>query len=262
MPPGALPGSLIHNTERSRSRQRLERGPAIPSIDLSTLEGPPFEDPRSSHSMHTPGISRLNQSAHARQSVNLHTLYNKPLPPRPASADPATPRRGLSPVRVNVNFRRRDHEAGSSQSQHSTQLGRAPVRQRQQGSGPSGPGPSGPVLREMTASGPGGSTHRTSPPSMDTHLQVVGPRGATRTHSTPLPWQEHGQLWMPQQPALVRDSSARLTRPPQLEIYTVSDSEEERSVRDYDLVSPPPPYESHDFDCDRWDQSRFGPRLR
>ncbi|EPS27776.1 hypothetical protein PDE_02720 [Penicillium oxalicum 114-2] len=255
MPPGALPGGLFHRAHQTPAptRQRQESDSTTAVIDLSSLEGPPFENLRARGSMDGANTRHLNTPQPTGQYPGYHALYNKPLPPRPASAEPASARR-LSPAHAHPRMCGNEVES----LPRNTHLPCASAHRNR-------PGAVAAVRphRNITSPDLGPSAQVASPlttrPSHARGLEMM------RSQSTPLVWQNTEQVRMNRESSSTRSSLARLTRPPQLEIY-MSDSEGDHSSTfnedgEHDLISPPPPYDSHDFDRDRWDQARFGARV-
>lgn len=236
--------SLFKRSQLASSRQR-RRDSKLPLMDLSSLEGPPLADPRADIPTN-PTFPRIEEEPPTPETPSHYhsyfNLYTKPLPPRPASADPLDLRQSRHPI---SNTRTVNSHTDLEPSRSDSHLRRMPAqRGRRSPSNELRPGDG------ITAADPVREARSRSPPvNQYLYTECRVPR---RPRSAPLVWSEEEELWV------VTGSSAssqrphtRHSRPPRLETHL-----SEPSLRsgdnideglDHSALSPPPSYDSHGF---------------
>ncbi|GLI78068.1 hypothetical protein PoHVEF18_006367 [Penicillium ochrochloron] len=254
--------SLFKRSQFASSRQR-RRDSKLPLMDLSSLEGPPLADP--DPRVIVPGpvdniFPRIQQEPPTPESpshyYSYHTLYTKPLPPRPASADPLDLRQLRHPISNN-----RMASSHTDPSLSDSNLRRMPAqRGRRSYSNELRPGDG------IAAADPVRDV-RSRSPSVNPYLYTEC-RVPRRPRSAPLVWSEEEELWV------VTGGSAsserpptRHSRPPRLETHLSEPSLRSEDPVDEDLdhdaLLPPPSYDSHGFSHTHVvRQQRGGPESR
>lgn len=236
--------SLFKRSQLASSRKR-QHDSKLPLMDLSSLEGPPLADPR----VNVPADStfpRIEEEPPTPETPShYHTyfnLYTKPLPPRPASADPLD-------LRQSRHSRSDIHTAGSSTDpfRSDSDLRRVPAqRGRRSTSNELRPG------EGITGTEPVREARSRSPPAnLYLYAECRVPR---RPRSAPLVWLEDEELWV------VTGSSTSSQRPPtrpsrpaRLETHMSEPLRRSEPLLDEELdvdhsaLSPPPSYDSHGF---------------
>ncbi|KAF3394391.1 hypothetical protein F1880_005218 [Penicillium rolfsii] len=236
--------SLLKKSQFASSRQR-RRDSKLPLMDLSSLEGPPLaeQNPRVVISVDNES-PRIQQEPPTPESAShypiYHNLYTKPLPPRPASADPLN----LRQSRHSISHNRMDNSHTKS-SLSDSHLRRVPAQRGRRSSHELRPG------EGIAAADPVRDACSRSP-SVNAYLQPEY-RVPRRPRSAPLAWSEEEELLV----VSGRSSSShwpstRQTRLPQLDthlnVLSLRSEDPVDGEQDHDAHSPPPPlYDSHGF---------------
>lgn len=236
--------SLFKRSQLASSHQR-QRDSTIPLMDLSSLAGPPLADPRANIPINST-FPRIEEEPPTPETPSHYhsyfNLYTKPLPPRPASADPLDLRPSQHP-RSNIHIVNSYTDPGPSRSD--SHLRRMPAqRGRRRPSNELRPGDG------ISAADPVREVRSRSPP-VNPYLYTEC-RVPRRPRSAPLVWSEEEELWV------VTGGSAssprpqiRHDRPPRLETHmsepflSSGDNVDEEFNRS--ALSPPPSYDSHGF---------------
>lgn len=223
-----------------------------PLMDLSSLEGPPIEDSRllsRPHSMIPPVCEEPATPNHTP-----HCLLWKPLPPRPASAEPQSwrlqrYRSNIPPTENNIDHLRND-----------AHLRPVPAQRNNMRS------PDGDEMPPDRHHHPSGERPRS--PHSAPHQQPGRPRRRSLS-SGALVWLEDEEQWVVAHPRALRGSShppvtrlpTRLrnatTRPVRRYADMRDVSEDDMERRDY-----PPDYESHQFSPTHVQRLTYGPASR
>lgn len=233
--------------QASRSRRR----PKAPLMDLSSLEGPPIEDNRLVSTPHSL-IPRIREEPATPNSTPPGLLW-KPLPPRPASAEPQSSRQRRGPAIP-------PGDAHIDPFQHDPNLRRVPAQRTRRAGPEEEDSPDHPSPNERSRS-----------PEHTPHSPSERPR--LRSHSSgPLIWLEDEEQWV------VSHASSRSAHPPVTRLpsrlrnattrpirrYTDLSDLDVSDVSDDDLerLEYPPDYESHQFSPTYVQRYTYGPASR
>lgn len=242
---GPLPDPLEFQQAGGSSQvPRKACRPIGPLMDLSSLEGPPIDDTRIVRARHSmiprpPGVNSTTNDLPPN-------LLWKPLPPRPASAEPASSRQRYQPYRPAARPTECDETSRSDNS-----LRQGPAQRNRHSHTEHG----------IVQSRPSPEYERSRPTSTIIQRQT-GPRSRS---SDPLVWLEDAGQWV------IASSSARrsspqprihplptrlrnATSPPLLQLHGDSNELEGRDN--------PPDYESHCFSPTHVMRLTFGPASR
>ncbi|KAJ5587035.1 uncharacterized protein N7459_002800 [Penicillium hispanicum] len=218
--------SLLH-----KSQPPVAGNPKInmetPLMDLSSLEGPPVVNPRLDIPQ-DPTIIRVQEEPPTPQSAAdaRHFILSKPLPSRPASADPCPSRQpNLRPENTRLNT-----SAGISHVD--CHLRRAPARRGRQNS-----------VDDMLFDEAPGEAH---PRPSDYFISASHEPQLWRSRScSPLIWVEEEGMWVVADSPPSETISQTSTSRPSLRLHTWMTRPWERQSHRSD--HDPPPYDSHAF---------------
>lgn len=255
------PSTVQEARQAHRRAQHASRRHRAPLTDLSSLEGPPIEDTRL---LSTPRclIPRICEEP-ATPNSTPHCLLWKPLPPRPASAEPSSSR--LQRYRVDIPIPPTENNIGHLRND--AHLRRVPAQRNMRS-----------LDRNET------SPDRHQHPS-DEHERPRSPRSHSVPHQPPgrprrrshssggLVWLEDAEQWVVAHPPASRSSHPPVTRLPtrlrnattrpvrryiDLSSLDVNDvGEDDTGCRGY-----PPDYESHAFSPTHVERLTYGPASR